>query len=193
MEQVAQAAPVHTEPNSSGNLGAHSVFQIPEDHLTTALGVPRRMLREARSSSTQGVDWEICGGKRVFWSQQAVDRFVAHISPENGTSPPPDSLAAPSGAAVAGPQVHAELEKSQVLKVVQWNFPNRRVIHCVPENGSPNALGQERVAVRVRDSRLFRPGMRVLARPILGSAWQFEGNPDNPSAGPRGPRWPGRW
>lgn len=188
MEQVAQGAPEHTEPDGSEGAISRSAFPIPEDHLTTALGVPRRMLREARVCSTQGVDWEICGGKRVFWSQSAVDRFVAQISPENGTNPPPHSTAEPVGAA---PQVlHAELEKPQVLKVVQWNFPNRRVIHCVPVIG---VQGAGRVAVRVRDSRMYRPGMRVLARPVLGSAWQFEGNPDNPSAGPRGPRWPGRW
>ena len=171
-------------------MGAHSVFQIPEDHLTTALGVPRRMLREARVLSTQGVDWEICGGKRVYWSQQAVDRFVAQISPKNGTNPPPDDEAGHSEAAPHVPP-HVDLEKPQVLKVVAWNFPNRRVIHCEPVSGVTTGGG--RVAVRVRDSRMYRPGMRVLARPVLGSAWQFEGNPDNPSAGPRGPRWPGRW
>jgi len=173
-------------------------FAYPEDHLTTALGVPRRTLREARTAGTRGVDWELTG-KRIWWSQEATDRFVAQLSPASVPLDPPETPVVPSNG-------HVELAAPQVLRVVQWNFPNRRVIHCVPESevntaqegtnglrqdGRPQ--DQDRVAVRVRDSRLFRTGMRVLARPVLGSAWQFEGNPDNPAAGPRGPRRPGRW
>jgi len=157
-------------------------FPVPEDHLTVVLGVPRRTLREARQLSTRGVDWELAG-KRIFWSQVAADRFVSHLAPENGEAPNQESV-----------QVDP-VDPPQVLRVVAWNFPNRRVIQCVAENGVPSSAvsSPERVAVRVKDARLFRNGMRVLARPAVGSAWQFEGNPDNPSAGPRGPRWPGKW
>jgi len=181
MNQVAPP-PVALEgfPNGSG-------FPIPEDHLTAVLGIPRKTLREARSSSTQGTDWEFAG-KRIFWSQKAADRFVAQLAPD----PSPDISPEPENAPAPPPALngHVAIADLETLRVVAWNFPNRRVIHCVPENGSTS---HARVAVRVKDSRLFRSGMKVLARPAVGSAWQFEGNPDNPSAGPRGPRWPGRW
>src|SRR6185436_5841209 len=101
-------------------------FAYPEDHLTTALGVPRRTLREARTAGTRGVDWELTG-KRIWWSQEATDRFVAQLAPENSASPTPEPPAEPSNG-------HVELAAPQVLRVVQWNFPNRRVIHCVPES-----------------------------------------------------------
>jgi hypothetical protein len=154
-------------------------FPVPEDHLTAVLGIPRRTLREARATSTRGVDWELAG-KRIFWSQGAADRFVCHLAPENGGAPRQEAA-----------QIEVDpVDLPQVLRVVAWNFPNRRVIHCMPENGNTTS---ERVAVRVKDARLFRNGMRVLARPAVGSAWQFEGNPDNAAAGPRGPRWPGKW
>jgi len=195
MNQVAPP-PVGQLPNGSS-------FPIPEDHLTAVLGIPRKILREARSSSAQGTDWEFAG-KRIFWSQKAADRFVADLAPdpspgipsepENAPTPPPGGTLPPPTTS----SVQVEMEKVQVLKVVAWNFPNRRVIHCVHCVEANGAAGAEahppaRVAVRVKDSRLFRAGMRVLARPTVGSAWQFEGNPENPSAGPRGPRWPGRW
>jgi hypothetical protein len=63
-------------------------------------------------------------------------------------------------------------------------------LHAIHENNGHAGA----IPVRVKDARLFRPGMKILARPALvGSAWEFMGNPDRPEVGPRPPRWPGRW
>jgi hypothetical protein len=192
MEQVSEEAGVRDQ----GPAGNGFLFTVHEDQLRAAIGLSREQLRAARKLLTRGVDWEV-RGHRVCWTENAAGSFALLQQPVLGP-PVPENL----GENVATPPLNGVEPfwgEAQVLVVTAWNFPNRRVIHCVPVNGA-GAIRAEGpphgpVAVRVQDSQLFRNGMRILARPApAGSAWEYLGNPERPaSAGPRYPRHPGAW
>jgi hypothetical protein len=150
-------------------------FPWQEDVLISSLGIPRRELGQLRKKTIQGADWRRID-LAVWWSEDAIRHLLPPLDPAGGS-----------------PQVLPEApeEKSaQVLRVTAWNFPNPRVIHAVAENNGHHGT----ITVRVKDARLFRPGMKILARPAeIGAAWEFMGNPEKPEVGARHPRWPGRW
>jgi hypothetical protein len=167
---------------------AVSPFAVSEDSLSSRLGVARRELRQARSERRRGVDWDLVSGK-ILWTENAASAFLASLTPQNGSHPLIDVSegVAPPPTSPDEPLLRAVHE----LRVTRWQHKNTHVVCCEPiENGH----SQESITVRVKDARMFRTGQRLLARrPTGGSAWEFAGNPDRPTAGPRYPRWPGRW
>jgi hypothetical protein len=175
-----QVAPVPSE----------AVFVVPEEQLATALGLSREDLRGARRSTQRGTDWEV-RGHRVCWSEKAAGDLALRQQPQNGVAHHPNAPE-PVATPPLAPTTPSEpfLPPLEVLRVTGWNFPNARVLRCVSEN---NGHAGESITVRVKDARLFRNGMRVLARPQPGSAWQFAGNPAKPDSGVRYPRYPGVW
>jgi hypothetical protein len=160
---------------------------MPEDVLSHELGMNRQDVRAQRGE--RGVDWELIGN-RIYWSEKAAACLVARLSPRQGVETPPPSKNTQM-CPVAQPPAQI-LSGVEVLRVTQWRFPNRHVIHALPVNGN-NGHSNGPITVRVKDSHLFRPGMQILARPQAGSAWNFEGNPEKPGAGIRYPRRPGVW
>jgi len=178
MDQVPPTSGDDSEPENSTQ---NSLFVVAEEQLSASLGLNRTDLRAARLSFIRGADWQV-RGHRVCWTEKAASAIALRQLPQNGVESRPevsDALATPP------------LSPAEVLRVTAWNFPNSRVIHCRPDN---NGHSTTPITVRVKDGRLFRQGMRILARPSPeGAAWEFLGNPDRPEAGARGPRWPGRW
>ena len=161
-------------------------FTISEASLASALGLNRQELRVERSKTVRGADWQV-RGHAVYWTEKAACLLTCQQQP-------PDPSPAPLEGVATSPQAPSEpehlLTKAEVLRVTAWNYPNARVIRCISEN---NGYMDQAIMVRVKDARLFRSGMRVLARPQPGSAWEFAGNPDKPEAGLRYPRRPGVW
>lgn len=174
---MEQMAPTQTQPEA-----CDSGFDVPEELLARQLGLSRTEIRKNRGA--RGPDWEFVGN-RICWSENAAARLVDSLGPK---PPPPDASVAKNPAseppALNGTPI---LPKAEVLEVIAWNFPNPRVIRA--------ANGHGPIIVRVKNARLFRTGMKILARPdpAGGLAWQFEGNPERPEAGIRYPRRPGVW
>lgn len=167
-----------------------SRFVVPEDNLASALDLKRSDLRAARLSMTRGIDWEV-RGHRVCWTENAASQLALRQLPKNGVDPhlaAIDAMATPPAAKTTLPE--AFLAPPEVARVTGWNYPNARIIRCVREN---NGHTGESITVRVKNARLFRSGMRVLARPQPGLAWEFVGNPAKPDSGVRYPRRPGVW
>lgn len=191
MDQVPPTLP---EPLAHTGMPGEAPFPVPEDTLVAQVGLGRRVVRELRSSDfLQGADWALVAGK-ICWSEKAAVALLARLSPQNGVEhlPAASELAPAAPGAAAVPLV----EPPKVLRVLRANFPNTRIVMCVEEEEEKNGNGHpptELITVRVREAGLFKPGMRLLARPGIGSAWEFLGNPERPAAGARYPRRPGRW
>jgi hypothetical protein len=167
-----------------------SPFTVPEEDLASTLGLSRADLREVRRNTVRGEDWQV-RGHRVCWSENAAYRLAMRQQPQNGIEPHPplsDAVATPAASAAAPSKPF--LAPPEVLRVTGWNFANARIIRCIAEN---NGHTGESITVRVKNARLFRSGMQVLARPQPGSAWEFVGNPARPESGVRYPRRPGVW
>jgi hypothetical protein len=178
MEQVPPA-------DLQAHLDETTPFVVAETCLANALGLKRDDLRAARSKTVRGTDWQV-RGHGVYWTEKAAYLLTSQQQPPDPSPAPCESVATPSQ---APDEAENLLPQAEVLRVTAWNFPNTRVIRCISEN---NGHAGQDITVRVKDARLFRNGMLVLARPQPGAAWEFLGNPANPE-GPRHPRWPGRW
>jgi hypothetical protein len=164
---------------------------IAEEELHLTLGLSRRQLREHRQNAARGVDWfVIC--QRVFWTPAGVEKLAGLLAPspngsESVAAPPINAMEASVDESPAQNGHHSDEE----LEVIAWQHANTRVVVC---RRSGEGSSRDPIIVRVRDSRVFRNGMRLLARPTpIGAAWEFIGNPARPEAGARYPRRPGVW
>jgi len=180
-----QVPPADLQP-LTGPLDEKTPFVVAETSLANVLGLKRDDLRSARSKTIRGTDWQV-RGHAVYWTEKAAYLLTCQQQPLDASPDPSESVATPSQAPDKPENL---LPEAEVLRVTAWNFQNARVIRCVSE--SNGHAGQD-IMVRVKDARLFRNGMLVLARPQPGSAWEFLGNPANPEGATRHPRWPGRW
>lgn len=181
--------PVPSQALAGDSIDEKSLFTVAETGLANALGLKRDALRAARSKTLRGIDWQV-RGHAVYWTEKAAYLLTSQQQPPD----PPPALSEVSGSVATSPQAADKpenlLAEAEVLRVTAWNYPNARVIRCLSET---NGYMDQAIMVRVKDARLFRSGMRVLARPQPGSAWEFLGNPDRPASGPRYPRRPGVW
>jgi hypothetical protein len=151
---------------------------VSEEELVRLLGLRRAEVRQLREKYERDLDWYTMGN-RVYWRPSGIEKIATALrpppAPENSDTAP---LEAPAASAVP---------PLETLEVVQWAFPNRHVLQCCSLGGT------EKITVRVKDNRLFRPGQKLLARPVPGSAWEFAGDPGRPEFGIRYPRRPGHW
>lgn len=159
-------APHPSEPS------VEQTFGLPEEAVAELVGVNRDEIRRRRGP--QGLRWAYGANRRVLWCAAGVQALQEELGPKNGGPVAPEALpCAPA-----------------TLTVVGCRFPNQRVL--IAHRGD----SAERLTVYLGangDNTLFLPGMTILARPLRGAAWLFEGNPAAPEKGRRMPRAVGRW
>lgn len=147
-------------------------FGLGEDSVAAAVGISRKEVAGRRGP--EGVRWFYGANRRILWTQGGLEALQAELAAENG---------APGPAAGPGQAV-------ETLTVLQGRLRNRRVL--LAYRADPG----QRITVYLGsngDGSLFLPGMKILARPLRGAAWVFEGNPEAPERGRRMPRRIGRW
>jgi hypothetical protein len=115
----------------------------------------------------------------VFWTEGAVVALVATVVPAPKRGGPIALLPDPN--------------RIVVVQLTKTRVPNTRIVIGRVECG--NSFDPlVTVVVGNNRSRMFQPGMRVLARRQSdGAIYSFEGNPDRPEKGRVWPRTPGRW
>lgn len=154
-------------------------FTVPETEVARRVGLPLDEVRSRRGE--RNADWLALGrGHRVFWTEGAVVALAATIVP-----PAPKS-----GAPIA---LLPDPNRVVVVQLTKTRVPNTRIVIGRVEGGN-SFYPLVTVVVGNNRSRMFTPGMRVLARRQSdGAIYSFEGNPDRPEKGRVWPRIPGRW
>lgn len=151
-------------------------FDLPEAWVAGRVGLSLAELKSRRGP--EGVLWKKTAHGRVMWSAAGVVRLEADLAQERGAEAGPEKIPA------------ADREAFLVARV-----RNARALHVV-RDGEAYDPSRPRVVWLPRPlGRLFRPGMRVLARPRPRKpwVWDYEGNPESPSGGRRFPRRVGQW
>jgi hypothetical protein len=156
----------------------HAQFTVPETEVARRVGLPLDEVRSRRGE--RNADWLALGrGHRVFWTEAAVVALVATVVPAPKRGGPIALLPDPN--------------RIVVVQLMKTRVPNTRIVIGRVEGG--NSFDPlVTVVVGNNRSRMFQPGMRVLARRQAdGAIYSFEGNPDRPEKGRVWPRTPGRW
>lgn len=156
-------------------------FTVSEEQLHKRLNMPRSWIRERRGPEGQ---WWARLPAGIHWTPAGVEALVAMITEKSA----PDSEAEKPAADALPPDV------VDTLVVWRSRLPNTRVVLAHEMGVDPQSISiLNACTVYVGNSRHFVPGMLLLARRRMGKYFDFAGNPENPAAGRRLPRRPGRW
>lgn len=125
-------------------------------------------LRELREKIlVKDVDWAI-QKKCAFWTTAAVAKMAAALTPADPAPVPANAPPTPS-ATPAQPEKKAAVT---TLIVHKTGFTNRAILQAY-QPGKKNSI----LTVRVRDSALFAPGVKITAQHVQGKHFVLAGPP----------------
>lgn len=140
-------------------------MEVAESQLAESLNLPRETLREIRERNlVEGKDWKQRGGVGIVWLAAGQRKVAALLRRSAEATEAPAAAEAVERAIVAP----GEPTWLRVVKVTR----NRQLL-VARAQGEPNGEDQ---LIRVRDNRLFLPGMLVPVRPLdTPGRWAYAG------------------
>lgn len=162
-------------------------FVHREDSVAARIGCSQKFIRTHRTTQNLGRFWNFGPNRSFLWSDTGVEFLVAELAKNAAPASPDGAGEAEKPAGVSGHST-APLallpEKSgaiETLVATRTKFSNTRVLQA------RTSWGTEVTVIGVT-SKLWFPGMLLLAREQSRGVWEFEGNPLKPEAGRRQPR-----